>query len=207
MTSKFSLFKGCAFKPIDKVLNAGVQHRYLETAKWLIESGANIKYRFDAVMFDTGEARAVDNVSSLSCAVDKGNFEMVQSLVQTRKFTTEELSIAATSSREKSITNLLVSHGATTPKKASSGGCYVATAVYGSYDCPEVWTLRRFRDNYLQEHILGKVFVRFYYAISPTIVRWFGNSRAFNRINRKILDRFTALLKLKGYSDKPYDDR
>ena len=28
----------------------------------------------------------------------------------------------------------------------SSGPCYVATAVYGSYDCPEVWTLRRFRD-------------------------------------------------------------
>ena len=28
----------------------------------------------------------------------------------------------------------------------SNGACYVATAVYGSYDCPEVWTLRRFRD-------------------------------------------------------------
>lgn len=30
-----------------------------------------------------------------------------------------------------------------------TGGCYVATAVYGSYDCPQVWTLRRFRDNTL----------------------------------------------------------
>ena len=28
-------------------------------------------------------------------------------------------------------------------------GCYVATAVYGSYDCPEIWTLRRFRDKVL----------------------------------------------------------
>lgn len=28
---------------------------------------------------------------------------------------------------------------------SNSGGCYVATAVYGSYDCPQVWTLRRFR--------------------------------------------------------------
>ena len=27
---------------------------------------------------------------------------------------------------------------------SSAGPCYVATAVYGSYDCPEVWTLRRF---------------------------------------------------------------
>ena len=207
MTSKSSLFKGCAFKPVDKVLNASVTHRYFETAKWLMENGANIKYCFDAVMFDTGEARAVDNVSILSCAVDKGNFEMVQLLVQTRNFTTEELSIAATWSRDKSITDLLVSFGATAPKKASSGGCYIATAVYGSYDCPEVWTLRRFRDNYLQEHSLGKLFVRFYYAVSPTIVRWFGNTKVFNRINRRILDRFTALLKLKGYSDKPYDDK
>ena len=25
------------------------------------------------------------------------------------------------------------------------GACYIATAVYGSYDCPQVWVLRRFR--------------------------------------------------------------
>ena len=33
------------------------------------------------------------------------------------------------------------------PEKArrmSKGGCYIATAVYGSYDCPQVWTLQRF---------------------------------------------------------------
>ena len=29
---------------------------------------------------------------------------------------------------------------------SSGGGCYVATAVYGSYDCPQVWTLRRYRE-------------------------------------------------------------
>lgn len=42
----------------------------------------------------------------------------------------------------------------------SSGGCYIATAVYGSYDCPEVWTLRRFRDNFLAENWLGRMFIR-----------------------------------------------
>lgn len=31
-------------------------------------------------------------------------------------------------------------------------GCYVATAVYHSYNCPQVWTLRRFRDGVLAEH-------------------------------------------------------
>ena len=42
----------------------------------------------------------------------------------------------------------------------NSDGCYIATAVYGSYDCPEVWTLRRFRDEVLRESVLGRLFIR-----------------------------------------------
>lgn len=65
------------------------------------------------------------------------------------------------------------SHSLSSP---SSGGCYVATCVYGSYDCPKVWTLRRFRDNVLAKSIDGRAFIRTYYAISPTLVRWFGDT-------------------------------
>ena len=43
------------------------------------------------------------------------------------------------------------------------GGCYVATAVYGSYDCPEVWTLRRYRDYSLAETWYGRAFIKLYY--------------------------------------------
>lgn len=67
----------------------------------------------------------------------------------------------------------------------SSGGCYVATAVYGSYDCPQVWTLRRYRDYDLAEHWYGRAFIRVYYTISPTIVRCFGASKWFKKICRK----------------------
>ena len=35
-------------------------------------------------------------------------------------------------------------------------GCYIATCVYGSYDCPEVWTLRRFRDDTLAKSDAGE---------------------------------------------------
>lgn len=56
-------------------------------------------------------------------------------------------------------------------------GCYIATAVYGSYDCPEVWTLRRFRDNTLDRTWYGRAFIRAYYAVSPTLVRWFGQGQ------------------------------
>ena len=43
---------------------------------------------------------------------------------------------------------------------SSSGGCYIATCAYGSYDCPEVWTLRRFRDNTLAKNIFGRAFIK-----------------------------------------------
>lgn len=56
------------------------------------------------------------------------------------------------------------------------GGCYVATAVYGSYDCPQVRTLRHFRDYTLAETWYSRAFIRIYYAISPTLVKWFGHT-------------------------------
>ncbi|MGN8659992.1 CFI-box-CTERM domain-containing protein [Catenibacterium mitsuokai] len=42
--------------------------------------------------------------------------------------------------------------------------------MYGSYDCPSVWTLRRFRDDCLFKTIGRWLFIRFYYCISPSIV-------------------------------------
>ena len=87
-----------------------------------------------------------------------------------------------------------------------SGGCYIATCVYGSYDCPEVWTLRRFRDNYLDKHTFGKIFIKTYYKISPKLVKLFGNSKVFKLFNKRILDKFVLKLKSKGYQDTFYDD-
>ena len=89
----------------------------------------------------------------------------------------------------------------------SSGGCYVATAVYGSYDCPEVWTLRRFRDNILAETWYGRAFIRTYYAISPTLVRWFGKTEWFKNLWKPTLDRMVEKLNGNGVEDTPYDDR
>ena len=86
-------------------------------------------------------------------------------------------------------------------------GCYVATAVYGSYNCPEVWTLRRFRDNFLVETWYGRSFIKTYYAISPTLVKWFGDTSWFKMLWRKPLDRFVTRLKNKGVEDTPYNDK
>ena len=91
--------------------------------------------------------------------------------------------------------------------KASSGGCYVATAVYGSYDCPQVWTLRRYRDDVLAETWYGRAFIRAYYAISPTMVKWFGDADWFRGITKPTLDRKVRKLNQNGVADTPYTDR
>lgn len=96
-----------------------------------------------------------------------------------------------------------------TPKsnKSSSGGCYVATAVYGSYDCPEVWTLRRYRDYTLAETWLGRLFIALYYAISPTLVKWFGKTQWFKNLWKPKLDRLVERLNREGVTDTPYQDK
>ncbi len=94
-----------------------------------------------------------------------------------------------------------------TIEEATNGGCYVATAIYGSYDCPQVWTLRRYRDNTLAETWYGRTFIRTYYAISPTLVKWFGHTEWFKKMWKGKLDRMVANLKAKGVQDTPYKDR
>lgn len=89
----------------------------------------------------------------------------------------------------------------------SESGCYVATAVYGSYNCPEVWTLRRFRDNTLNATWYGRAFIKTYYAVSPTLVKWFGETNWFKKMWRKPLDRMVSSLQSKGVESTPYQDK
>lgn len=91
--------------------------------------------------------------------------------------------------------------------KNSSQGCYVATAVYGSYDCPAVWTLRRFRDDTLAKTRYGRSFIALYYAISPTLVRWFGKTEWFKHLWKPHLDRLVKKLNKQGVEDTPYNDK
>ena len=95
-----------------------------------------------------------------------------------------------------------------TPKEEpqKKKGCYIATAVYGSYDCPEVWVLRRYRDKDLDSNILGRIFIKIYYALSPTVVKLFGKTKWFNNFWRKRLDKKVQKLKVRGYKDIPYND-
>lgn len=93
------------------------------------------------------------------------------------------------------------------PIPEKKGGCYVATAVYGSYDCPQVWVLRRYRDETLAQSWYGRAFIRLYYAVSPTLVKWFGERSWFKKLWKGKLDRMVQELRSNGVEDTPYQDR
>lgn len=80
-----------------------------------------------------------------------------------------------------------------------TGGCYIATAVYGSYDAPEVIVLRKFRDNYLLHRCWGKLFVKVYYTISPFLVRSFYHINIINETSKMILNKFIDYLSKKAF--------
>ncbi len=91
--------------------------------------------------------------------------------------------------------------------EVQTGGCYVATAVYGSYDCPEVWTLRRYRDYTLAETWYGRMFISLYYTISPTLVKWFGETKWFKKMWKPKLDKMVMRLNREGVLNTPYNDK
>jgi hypothetical protein len=81
--------------------------------------------------------------------------------------------------------------------KQKKEGCYIATAVYGSYDAPEVLVLRQFRDQTLQKYALGRLFISAYYFISPKLIGVIKNNSSINSSARVLLDRIVNKLKVK----------
>jgi len=80
---------------------------------------------------------------------------------------------------------------------SASGSCYIATAVYNSYDAPEVLCLRKYRDEILSTSILGRLFIKTYYLFSPPVAERLKKTRHINIFVRKILDKFIKTLSKK----------
>ena len=90
--------------------------------------------------------------------------------------------------------------------EAGKAGCYIATAIYQSYDCKEVYLLRRYRDYYLKNHFFGRMFIKLYYFFSPKMVKLFGKSKLFRKIFLPFLNKKVDKLIKEGYSYLPYND-
>ena len=75
-------------------------------------------------------------------------------------------------------------------EEGDSGACFVATAVYGDYDHPQVRKLRHFRDATLNRFMAGRLFIRIYYTIGPSLSVIPAKSVKAKSLIRFLLDLF-----------------
>jgi hypothetical protein len=94
------------------------------------------------------------------------------------------------------ITDLMFDPGNTTvieetPERTfgggSGGGCFIATAAYGSYMEPEVRALRNFRDKRLLTNEPGRLLVNFYYHYSPPVAAYIAERSWLRFLSRVVL--------------------
>ncbi|UCD85585.1 MAG: outer membrane beta-barrel protein [Deltaproteobacteria bacterium] len=73
------------------------------------------------------------------------------------------------------------------------GGCFIATAAFGSYQSRYVKPLRDFRDKYLITNEWGRNFVDWYYQSSPYLANHISKSEFLKSLARILLIPFIAL--------------
>ena len=70
------------------------------------------------------------------------------------------------------------------PPPDGEGGCFIATAAYGSYLDSHVETLRDFRDSYLVTNPVGQALVSAYYKLSPPVAEFIDEHPALKPVVR-----------------------
>ncbi len=73
------------------------------------------------------------------------------------------------------------------PTPPSGGGCFIATAAYGTPTAKQLDVLRAFRDEVLLKSTVGSQLVNFYYKVSPPIANFISQHNVVRTLVRELL--------------------
>lgn len=133
---------------------------------------------------------------SASIGLSSGGFTIVNGLTCMRRIGSLDMSPECRNYYQTNYSTLnQIYNRVCPPVDNSSGGCYIATMVYGDYDHPKVIVLRHFRDEFLDRRNWGKKFIKFYYKHSPGWVEKLKSHKLINKGIQKILDSFIFIWK------------
>lgn len=146
---------------------------------------------------------STSNFYSLTYDGRLGMNEMVYSLDKDRKASPGDLNKEASYQQFMTILVTAVPSGtdAIGCKKSdattrTTGGCFIATACYGSPDAPQVIQLRAFRDQALLTNGFGRTLTVAYYFFSPRASRWLKDQpKVAAGIRLCILDPLVAFIR------------
>jgi hypothetical protein len=93
------------------------------------------------------------------------------------------------------ITQNIVSSVKSSGSRNSS--CFVATYIYSGYETTEVRLLRDFRDDILNNSVLGRTFIKTYNRMAPFLVVVIKRFPVLQILVKSILDKFILSLKTK----------
>jgi hypothetical protein len=68
------------------------------------------------------------------------------------------------------------------------GGCFIATAAYGTPMAEEIDVLRQFRDEYLLTNPAGGLLVSLYYTSSPPLAHIISQNEGLRAVTRMVLE-------------------
>jgi len=80
------------------------------------------------------------------------------------------------------------------------GGCFIATAAYGSPLEAHVIALRQFRDRYLQHSAIGRAIIRFYYRKSPPLAAFIARHESLRFGARVLLTPLVLVIEFPGHA-------
>jgi hypothetical protein len=98
----------------------------------------------------------------------------------------------------KNVTQVAGPTVVTPVSSGGGGGCFIATAAYGSYLHPKVMLLREFRDNCLLTSAPGRAFVALYYRVSPPLADFIARHDSLRSASRILLTPVVLAVEYKG---------